>query len=298
MDNQDPDLIPIGLFVRDAALREHPDVPGEDDLRSDIRKALRETTEKDFLLRLGAYLKQGKLRAVNPLNGAPYDPDIPGMDSTDPMWSLAPSEQENAWELLGQLVRVNEVGYGQVSLQSSGKHAAEAEAKSARQARGFFTLREAAQELADTHSLNAAKLLKQLIDAFDNKQLVVRDPDTEAPIAGRRVRDFHDWVAVDDLNDLFSNTWRVSYRFTGAGATASSQQPAGSPAAETTDQRCARLLGWLREEEAKQSRGALARVVRRDGRARQTVSADIARAKKLETAEANPMAAMARAIGK
>jgi hypothetical protein len=111
-------------------------------------------------------LKQGKLRAVNPLNGAPYDPDIPGMDSTDPMWSLAPSEQENAWELLGQLVRVNEVGYRQVSLQASSKHAAEAEAKNARQTRGFFTLREAAQELADAHSLNAAKILKQLIDCW------------------------------------------------------------------------------------------------------------------------------------
>ena len=296
MDNQDSDLIPIGLFVRDAALREHPDVPGDNDLRADIRKALRETTEKDFLLRLGAYLEQGKLRAVNPLNGAPYDPDIPGMDSTDPMWSLAPSEQENAWELLGQLVRLNGAGYGQVTLQASGKHAAEVEARSARQARGFFTLREAAQKLARAHSLNEAKLLRQLIDAFDQKLLVVRDPDTEAPVAGRRVRDFHDWVSIDDLNELFSNVWRVSYRFTPPGAAAPSQQP--TPVAETTDQRCARLLGWLREEEAKQARGALARVVRRDGRARQTVSADIARAKRLETAEANPMAAMARAIGK
>lgn len=67
---------------------------------------------------------------------------------------------------------------------------------------------------------------------------------------------------------------------------------------ETTNQRCTRLLRSLREETAKQARGALARVVRRDGRARQTVSADIKKALQAEAASAGPIAVMARIVRK
>lgn len=70
--------------------------------------------------------------------------------------------------------------------------------------------------------------------------------------------------------------------------------PEKSP--ETADQRCTRLLLWLEEEKGKGERGALARVVKRDGRARQTVSADIERAQKQRKEASNPMAKMGRKI--
>ena len=210
---QGAELVPIGLIAKDAAMRETPPVPGENDLRRDIRNAVRKTTEDDFARRLSTYLSQGKLKAINPLNGAPYDPELPHLDPDDPMWSLDNAEHETALEMLGQLKRTNEVGLIGTSLQSTAAHAAEAAARDARQARGFHTLREAAQLLADAHGLNARSLLQQLTAAFTDGQLVVRDPETQAPLKGRRLRDFFDWVTADDIDDLLSKAWRVSYRF-------------------------------------------------------------------------------------
>jgi hypothetical protein len=51
-------------------------------------------------------------------------------------------------------------------------------------------------------------------------------------------------------------------------------------APETTDERCERLLQWYDQECARGARGALARIANRDGRARQTVAADLERARK------------------
>ena len=291
----DNDLIPLGLVAREAALRETPPVPGENDLRRDIRNAVRKTTEEDFARRLSTYLAQGKLKAVNPLNGAPFDPELPHLDPSDPTWALDNAEHEKALELLGQLKRTDEAGLVGTSVQSTAAHAAEAAAKDARQARGFYTLREAAQLLADAHGLNAQKLLQQLTAAFPDGLLVVRDPETQAPLKGGRLRDFHDWVTAEDINELLSKVWRVPYRFPGIHDEQPDQAPQEA-AGETRAQRCARLLRWLRDEEAKQPRGALARVVVRDGRARQTVSADIAKAREIEAADAGPISAMARIV--
>ena len=72
---------------------------------------------------------------------------------------------------------------------------------------------------------------------------------------------------------------------------------AGNVAApETTGQRCARVLLWFEEEKKKGERGAQARVVKRDGRARPTVVADIKRAQKQKEESSNPMAMMGRKI--
>lgn len=68
--------------------------------------------------------------------------------------------------------------------------------------------------------------------------------------------------------------------------------------AETTDQRCARLLREFRDEASKKPWGALARVTARDGRARQTVSADIARAKKAEAERSSGLAGMAQTLSR
>ena len=63
-----------------------------------------------------------------------------------------------------------------------------------------------------------------------------------------------------------------------------------------SDQRCTRLLAELRVEEATKFRGALARVTERDGRARQTVSADIKRAKKLEAQKSSSLGTMVNSL--
>ncbi len=214
-DDQDSesDLIPLGLIAKDAAMRETPPVPGETELRRDIRNAVRKTTEEDFARRLSAYLAQGKLKAVNLLHGAPYDPELSHLDPSDPMWALDNAEHEKALEMLGQLKRTDEAGLIGTSVQSTAAHAAEAAARDARQARGFYTLREAAQLLADAHGLNAQKLLQQLTAAFADGLLVVRDPETQAPLNSGRFRDFYDWVTADDIDKLLSTSWRVSYRF-------------------------------------------------------------------------------------
>lgn len=70
------------------------------------------------------------------------------------------------------------------------------------------------------------------------------------------------------------------------------------PTGETTAERCKRLLEWFHEETAKRKYGALARVTRRDGRTRQTVKADIDKARATRAANSGPMAVMAKAVRK
>lgn len=81
--------------------------------------------------------------------------------------------------------------------------------------------------------------------------------------------------------------------------------PSEAPAADATDpqsessaQRCARLLTWFREEEAKKKRGALARVVARDGRARQTVSKDVEQGIANASPSSKSFASMAGTVSK
>jgi hypothetical protein len=76
------------------------------------------------------------------------------------------------------------------------------------------------------------------------------------------------------------------------------ESPKHAASGETSGERCARLLLWLREEQARGERGALARVVRRDGRARQTVTADIKKAREDEAQKSGAMSLMARSLKK
>lgn len=80
---------------------------------------------------------------------------------------------------------------------------------------------------------------------------------------------------------------------------ARSSKALGEPlTGETSAERCKRLLDWFDEETAKQKYGALARVTRRDGRTRQTVKADVDKARAAHAAESGPFAMMAKAISK
>lgn len=88
----------------------------------------------------------------------------------------------------------------------------------------------------------------------------------------------------------------VSAAGASTGVEPAKAQDAPKVTPETTDQRCTRLLCWFEEEEKKVKRGALARVTKRDGRARQTVKADIERAQKQRKEASNPIAMMGRKI--
>lgn len=167
----------------------------------------------------------------------------------------------------------------------------------ARQHLGAFTPDEAAHLVAEAQGFDSKSFRQRLEDAFRAGALIVRAPDTELPRKPSEPwRPHSDIVMVADLNAWLTEQ-RVSYRFPDSAPPAvlvASATPQGPT--ETSQQRCARLLRELRTEEAKQQRGALARVVKRDGRARQTVSEDIAKARELEAADAGPLAAMTRIV--
>lgn len=118
-----------------------------------------------------------------------------------------------------------------------------------------------------------------------------------------------EWFTIAEARRYKHHSWIDQYiearaRFgfpvvpTNAGGPVQNQdgKPAPEVESETTDQRCARLLQWFEEEERIQKFGALARVARRDGRARQTVTADIQRARKQRSKASNSIASMARKI--
>lgn len=117
--------------------------------------------------------------------------------------------------------------------------------------------------------------------------LVVRSKQTRSPfIADGDITDAY--AMVDDFRGYVAGTYDMDV----CVADAEPQAPRAPNERETADQRRARLLLELEQETAKGKRGALARVVRRDGRSRQTVSADIERARKQKIEAGNPFAGL------
>ncbi len=207
------DLAPIGKFARWAARREHPPIPGvpeENEVERASRRALREATEKDFLCRLANYIRDGMLRVRNPLNGAPYAPALPHLDPADPTWEMDDAECDHALELLGQLVRTD----GNIRLQSAAANEAEAREVQKRQARGFYTLREAARKVAEANpGVQESELLADMVAAARTRTQVIRKPATQAPDEKvGSLRAFWHWMRPTDLDALFA-AWGVTYRF-------------------------------------------------------------------------------------
>lgn len=123
--------------------------------------------------------------------------------------------------------------------------------------------------------------------------------------AARHLRDVLNDAADPDFDNLIRHIyiepdhaadWRGAAGRWKQSSASGGLQGAPDRQSESPEQRCARLLQWLEEEESVKERGALARVVRRDGRARQTVSADIDRAKQRRREGENPIARMARTL--
>lgn len=124
-----------------------------------------------------------------------------------------------------------------------------------RQSKGFYTLNEVAQILADEHRLNAVRLLEQMVAAFHHGKLTVRDTATKAPLLrGATLRTFYDWVRPEDIDELLV-AWRTDYRFPQPahreGAADTGATDASSAARSVTsrgaifDRRCKRLEEFL-----------------------------------------------------
>lgn len=126
----------------------------------------------------------------------------------------------------------------------AGEYIKEIRAVIARQAKGFFTLEEVAQILADAHDLAAEAILKHLEADYHDGGLTVRDVDTQAPkLTGSRLRTFYDWVTPDDVDRLLAG-WDVTYRFPRMAT--DSTEPALVPVPRQRAQESA-ILAKLRE---------------------------------------------------
>lgn len=137
-----------------------------------------------------------------------------------------------------------------------------------------------------------AKAWESLVTADDIEKAIVECEATPASDWGQRERKEHTISALKAKRVAILASVLPSE----AEQHATEPHPGPEVAPETTDQRCTRLLLWLEEEKGRGERGALARVVKRDGRARQTVTADIERAKKQKKETFNPMSMMVRKI--
>ena len=139
----------LGSVAHEAALMQIPRTVQVNDLRQTIADSRIEVAERDNLERLSQYLKQGKLKATHPLHGVPYAPDLQGVDHTEPGWILSESERENAFELLGVLVRTTTAGRTVITLQHTDAHQADALKTATRHRELGYFLDEAAQAISD-----------------------------------------------------------------------------------------------------------------------------------------------------
>lgn len=162
-----------------------------------------------------------------------------------------------------------------------------------------WTIENATRAIGDRegwHQGARDSLVDRMSEAAGSGALVLLDPHTDLPHKPRAVRTYFDLVATSEVDGWLERSG-VPYRLRPPAEGAPSL-PMTTAIAEGADSRCARLLKEFREEQVKQSRGALARVVSRDGRARQTVSADIKKARKIEALGAGSFDAMARLVRK
>lgn len=83
-----------------------------------------------------------------------------------------------------------------------------------RQSRGFYTLAEASQAIADaTPGIDAAQLLESMQRAHRDGTLYVRSVSTQLRLKpGAPLRDFLDWVTPDDVDAMLEGE-RAAYRF-------------------------------------------------------------------------------------
>lgn len=107
----------------------------------------------------------------------------------------------------------NEAGTTSTSNKTQAEHDDEQRDKRERQAKGYYTMSEVAQVLADTYRLDSAALLRTMKANFYAREIVVRGRDTEAPVLpGHTLRDFYDWMFPEDIRAMLKH-WKWSREF-------------------------------------------------------------------------------------
>lgn len=233
----------------------------EGSVRREIVDAWREAAERDFLERLDYHLRQGELRAISQLNGAPYNPRLGGTPPSDAMWLLSSEEQAKALELLGQqapdtrltfktlarplqvpavlrllppdeqiLTRADFGGSTGTVTARAGEYIKYIEDILQRQAEHIFTVSEAAQVLVDSRpGADVRQMLEKMHRAYREGKLTIRDPGDGLPkVIVDFHRDYFDIVKVADV-DAWLEAVGAGYRFPNAA-----QLPASEIARPTT----------------------------------------------------------------
>lgn len=106
-----------------------------------------------------------------------------------------------------------EAGVSTTYRMTQSEHDQDQQDKQARQDKGYYTMSEVAQILADTYSLDAAALLKKMKADYHSGNLTIRSRDTEAPVLqNHNLRDFYDWMFPDDIRAMLAH-WKWSREF-------------------------------------------------------------------------------------
>jgi hypothetical protein len=141
---------------------------------------------------------------------------------------------------------------------TAGDYRAEIEARIKRQAEGFFTLKEAAQVLADAQpGIDAKNLTLKMRGAFDKKKLIIRDGNDRFPVLGALSIHDHRYIVKAYDIDAWLESCGVAYRFPQV-ATAESKAQSDTPAERrknhdiTSERGCRRLIleHWDKVEKA------------------------------------------------
>jgi len=99
-----------------------------------------------------------------------------------------------------------------------------------RQSKGYFTMCEVAQILADTYSLDANALLKTMKADYHVGEITIRSRGTEAPVLPEQtLRDFYDLMFPDDIRAMLKH-WGWSRTFPFPVGEQTPKAPSVSPA--------------------------------------------------------------------
>ena len=117
---------------------------------------------------------------------------------------------------------LNESGIG-----AAGEYIDELNARIKRQAKGFFTLAEAAQVLADSQpGIDVKEMIEQMRNASANGNLRIRNHGDQLPVLNKKdVKDYHSLVKISDI-DTWLESLGVDYRFPPASAESKPQSEA------------------------------------------------------------------------
>ena len=151
-----------------------------------------------------------------------------------------------------------------------------------RQAKGYYTMGEVAQILADAYSLDSFELLKRMVADYDAGNLTVRSDHTDAPLLpNAQLSASHCWMFPGDIDAMVKH-WGWDRSFPTAASTTASQSVPVVAASETREQRQDRRLAaceaaglLMPQSSAGRLPNGVGRVADTEGVTRQAFSIDV-----------------------